>query len=495
MLSIGTNLDLILNMMKRIKALILLISFISTHAVFGQEKLLSIAQLQEDFKILRYNIEEVHAALYLYTSKDEIDQAFDQAAAQLNRPMTEIEFYRIIAPIQGLIKNGHTQIAPSKEYFDIIKTEKKLLPFSLYHHKGNIFILQNLSQDTSIQVGSIIRELNGENMMQMVEDLAEEMTRDGDNMTFPIERLVRNFNTRYFYSKDQPAFYNLKIEDLSGNIRTIKMEGLPLETIKKNRDFRYGKPVDFWASEDPVYTLAFKDKTAIMTLKTFSKSTIRKRNKKSKQWFKESFATILEKQTEKLIIDLRSNGGGDPEPTIELFSHLYPKSFTFYKSMYTETQKIPNGKLYEDPVFLLNLYTKLKLKKNGERYNVKNVAGLKPYQPAKEQYKGEVIVLIDAFSFSATGEMCAILKEHDRVTFIGEETGGNPNQNTSGMMLQLTLPESQIRAIIPLVVFEMNVNFPNIRKGVIPDIPLQNTVQDELNDFDRVMDFALNYKN
>lgn len=481
--------------MKRIKALIILIACVTTHTTIAQEKLLSVAQLQEDFKILRYNIEEVHAALYLYTSKETIDQAFDEAASQLDRPMTEIEFYRIIAPLQGFIKNGHTQIAPSKAYFDIIKTEKKLLPFSLYHDNGNIFILQNLSQDTSIQLGSIIRELNGENMMQIVEEFAEEMTKDGDNMTFPIERAVRNFNTRYFYSRDQPAFYNLKLEDRNGNIKAIKMEGLPLEIIKKNRDFRYGKPVDFWASDDPVYTLAFKDKTAIMTLKTFSKSSIRKRNKKSKQWFKESFAKILKHQTEKLIIDLRSNGGGDPEPTIELFSHLYPKSFTFYKAMYTETQKIPNGKLYKDPVFLLNLYTKIKLKKNGDRYDVKNVAGLKPYPPAKEQYTGEVIVLIDAYSFSATGEMCAILKEHDRVTFIGEETGGNPNQNTSGMMLQLTLPQSQIRAIIPLVVFEMNVNFPNTAQGIIPDIPLHNTVDDQINGFDRVMDYALKYNN
>ncbi len=480
--------------MKRIKALILLIVLLTSHASIAQEKLLSVAQLQEDFKILRHNIEEVHAALYLYTSKEEIDQAFDEAASKLNRPMTEIEFYRIIAPLQGLIKNGHTQIAPSEAYFEIIKKEKKLLPLSLYHDNGNIFILQNLSQDTSIQLGSIIRELNGENMMQMVEDFAEQMTKDGDNMSFPIERTVRNFNTRYFYSRDQPEYYQLKIEDLDGNIRSLKMEGLSLDEIKKNRDERYGKPVDFWETDDPVYTLEFKEKTAIMTLKTFSKSTIRKRNKKSKQWFKECFAEILDKQTEKLIIDLRSNGGGDPEPTIELFSHLYPKSFTFYKAMYTETQKIPNGKLYKDPIFLLNLYTKLKLKKNGERYDVKNVAGLKPYAPAKEQYTGEVIVLIDAYSFSATGEMCAILKEHDRVTFIGEETGGNPNQNTSGMMLQLTLPESQIRAIIPVVVFEMNVNFPNERRGIIPDIPLRNSIEDQINGFDRVMDFALDFK-
>ena len=481
--------------MMQIKALFTLVLFVISNHSFAQEKLLSVAQMQKDFQILRYNIEEVHAALYLYSTKEEVDQAFDKAASQLVKPMSEIEFYRILAPLQDFIKNGHTQIAPSEAYFEIVKNDKKLLPFSLYHGNGTIYILENLSQDTSIQLGTIIRELNGEDMMSLVKEFATGATKDGDNMTMPIERTVRNFNTRFFYYRDQPKQYECKVEHLDGVVETLTIEGLSIESLRKNRDERYGKSENFWDTDDPVYTLSFKEKTAIMTLKTFSKSTVRKRNKKSKQWFKESFSKIINQQTEKLIIDLRSNGGGDPEPTIELFSHLHPKPFTFYKAMYTETQKIPNGKLYKDNVFLLNLYTFFKLKKNGSRYDVKNVAGLKSYKPAKEQYKGEVIVLIDAYSFSATGEMCAILKEYDRVTFMGEETGGNPNQNTSGVMLQLTLPESQIRTIIPLVVFEMNVSFPNSRRGIIPDVPIRNSIMDQLNGVDRVMEYALDYKN
>ena len=72
----------------------------------------------------------------------------------------------------------------------------------------------------------------------------------------------------------------------------------------------------------------------------------------------------------------------------------------------------------------------------------------------------------------------------------GEEAGGNPNQNVSGVGLSLVLPHSQIQVTMPLVLFEMNVSFENTGRGVIPDYKVRKSWKDVLEKRDVVMEFT-----
>ena len=88
--------------------------------------------------------------------------------------------------------------------------------------------------------------------------------------------------------------------------------------------------------------------------------------------------------------------------------------------------------------------------------------------------------------------MTAIIKNHHRATFIGEEPGGNPNENVSGIMLFMTLPNTQNRIVMSFMRWEMNVDFDNTGRGVLPDYPIRPSIQDKLDGRDRVMEFTLN---
>src|SRR5215831_13992839 len=55
--------------------------------------------LQEDLLFLRKTLEEGHPGLYRYTSIAEMERLFDQTEQQLNHPMDELAFYRILAPL------------------------------------------------------------------------------------------------------------------------------------------------------------------------------------------------------------------------------------------------------------------------------------------------------------------------------------------------------------------------------------------------------------
>ncbi|MDB4293095.1 hypothetical protein N9954_06760, partial [Maribacter sp.] len=91
-------------------------------------------------------------------------------------------------------------------------------------------------------------------------------------------------------------------------------------------------------------------------------------------------------------------------------------------------------------------------------------------------------------------EVAGMLKSYRKnVVFIGEETGGNPTQNTSGIMVFMNLPNSKIRVMQSLICFETNVNFENDGYGAKPDYPVKNTIEQELKGEDSVMKWTLDY--
>ena len=55
--------------------------------------------LQEDFRIFCGALEEGHSGIYRYTPKIEMDRAFDAAFQRIVRPMSALEFYRLLAPV------------------------------------------------------------------------------------------------------------------------------------------------------------------------------------------------------------------------------------------------------------------------------------------------------------------------------------------------------------------------------------------------------------
>lgn len=454
---------------------------------------LSVSELQEDFTILRRNLEDKHIGLYTYTTKEEMDQVFDKCYQGINRKMTAIEFYRHVGPLLGPIGNGHTDIEIPQEYLTATQSLLPRLPLSTYYDQGNLYILKNSSNDDSIESGSILKSVNGESAIDLWEYFMRYQTRDGFNRSLPENACAKYFSLHYAYTKGTPASYEIELINSQGAKRSLTIEGLPLPKIRENAVKRYGaSPTSFWADKNnPASSLTIEGEIATLTIRTFDAKTARKRGQPFKRFLNESFAKIKAANVQHLILDLRDNGGGDPMPTVELFSHLYEKPFTFYREVSAMANKFEDGQYYDAPIWLLNLQGKLRLKKQGAVYLVKNMDGTKEAKPAKDVFTGELYVLTSPNSFSATGEMTAIIKEHRDALFIGEEAGGNPNQNTSGMMLPLLLPNSKLRVTVPIILWKMNVNFTNTGHGILPDHPVRNSWQDQLDGLDRVMIYTL----
>lgn len=185
-----------------------------------------------------------------------------------------------------------------------------------------------------------------------------------------------------------------------------------------------------------------------------------------------------------------------------MLSHLINEPIVLYKKVYAVTNKVPNIDLYEDNASTLNKRLGKFFEKEGDIYTLKESAEKRfgliwaPTQLSPDLFTGKLYVLTNGFSFSATGEVVGMLKSYRKdAIFIGEETGGNPTQNTSGVMIMMSLPNSKIRVTQSLICFETNVNFENDGHGAKPDYPIKNTIEQELKGENSVMQWTLDYIN
>ncbi len=491
--------------MKKVIAIILCILCCSisnsqTADQFGP--LISVTELHEDLDMLKYQLETVHAALYTYTSKEKMDEAFSRIKEQLNRPMSDIEFYRLVAPIQHKIKNGHSMIIPSLRWDEVKDKELPLFPFDVYWADEKLFVLRNLSNDESIKPGSLIKSINGELAIDIFNQLIDHWTSDGHNRTFPAFQISSDFANFYPNIKGTPSEFEIELEESDGTSRNMKVQALLNEKLNAIALSRYSlKRLPWYMDEDDTaISLKIINGTAILKVPTFDGASKGEDGKKYSKFYEAAFQKIQTAEVKNFILDLRDNGGGDPKPQLALLSHLINEPIVLYKKIYATTNQIPNIELYDGVGSSLNKRLGKFLKKEGAIYTINEVAKKRfgvtwqPTEPAANVYTEKLYVLTNGRSFSATGEVAGMLKSYRKdAIFIGEETGGNPTQNTSGVMIMMSLPHSKIRVMQSLICFETNVNFENDGYGAKPDYPIKNTIEQELKGEDGVMQWTLDF--
>src|SRR5262249_6335409 len=91
----------------------------------------TVDQLRADFQLLRTALEEGHSGIYRYTKKAELDRIFDSAFQKLDRPMDDLELFRIVVPVVASIKCGHTRAALPAKRMTQVTESIRLLPLKV----------------------------------------------------------------------------------------------------------------------------------------------------------------------------------------------------------------------------------------------------------------------------------------------------------------------------------------------------------------------------
>lgn len=469
---------------------VLISSLLFSASVTAQNERYSPQQLQDDLHIAQRALEEAHGGIYRYRPKSYIDQQFKDALLSLKQSGDALDFYRVLKPTVASIACGHTTALLSLHDKEALKQEL-LLPFEVKVLQGRVFIFRDLSETTATQqfAGREILSINGLEMKTILNAMTTAMHGDGNIPTMRAIEVGRAFKEMLFTLLQMRGEFNVVLREAgSKNTEHHQFKGRSLETLKQTWSKQYPQDQD----PDRFITTNFFDEGNIAYLK-IDKFIAAGTGKDGATQFKEVFETIREKASHTLVIDVRDNGGGEDALGKLLFSHLVDQPFSYYDTLTIKTDQFTMDQYAEEPIRLKAKW--LEARPDGQ-FNFLRHPNLGTQQPSSPTFKGRVLVLINGGSYSTTAEFLTQVHTRHRATFIGEESGGAYYGNTSGHHMMLTLPNTKVRLVVPLMTYQLSTQSnsktkPAADRGVMPDYPVQRTIDDYLQGRDPELRLAL----
>lgn len=473
--------------------------------------------LIKDVDYVHRVLEKGHPGIYWYISKENLDYKFDSVKKTINKPLTSREFYQKLAPLVAEIKCGHTRLLlvnkklNKKERDSLSKLNKPINQLNYKVISDKVYISSVDKKVDNLKKGSEILSINGVETGEMLKSIYRNFASDGYNQTFKPAALNRAFSSWYtsIYPNSDTINLKLNYRDSTFNYQLVTYKKDPSKpAVKKNpiklsadsllakKKIEKEKLKQRYRGLDeqkkPILDLQFKgadSSIAYLKVKSFSFPYAN-----FDRFFKESFESIRKHHAKDLIIDLRDNGGGSLQACRTLFSYLVDKKYVYLQNSYVERRFNPN--LYSKKlasylkIIPFELASRIWLRQTEkDDYQVK-YEGMKPLDPKKNHFDGNVYVLINGYSFSASALLSANLKQINRAIFVGQETGGAYNGCVAGNIPTLDLPNSALKLRMGLFPVLPNAHTDRFGRGIFPDQEINTTIEDVIAGKDREMEWV-----
>ncbi len=452
-------------------------------------------KLQQDYTLFRNILQDCHPSLYWYTPKDSMDFYFDQGYNSITDSMTEPQFRTLLAYVIARVDCGHTSVKFSKNYSRYLDTLRgPQFPLGIKFWDDTAVIYTNLNRkDSLLKRGTVLTSINNIPISTIRDSLFRYMVTDGYAINHKYQSLS---NLGNFGGLFQSVFgYNDKYQvgyiDSTGAENSTKLQ---LYDIKKDTLYRRfmtstRRPTKkerkksrlFNTRNLQVDTLAG---TGYMTVSTFTNGN------KLKSFFKQSFKLLKKRNIRDLVIDVRTNGGGNVGNSNELTQYLADHKFKLADSLYSVKRLSKYEKYIDNSLggfFFMTFMTK-KRKDGKYHFGYFERHYFKP--KSKNHYDGRVYILTGGNSFSATTLLVNALKGQPNVKIIGEETGGGAYGNTAWFIPDVTLPNTGVRFRLPRFHMVMNKTYPKNGRGIVPDIEVKTSVDAIRKGYDTKIEFV-----
>lgn len=472
-------------------------SCVSTQKNYTPYKKYPKQQLQQDYTLLRNILEQKHPSLYWYTPKDSMDYYFNQFYNAIDDSMTEQQFgWRVLAPLTDKVHCGHTSFGMSKAYNKWIK-DRNLPSFPLFMKVWNdtMAVTGNLNNKDSIfKRGTLVTGINGVSNIQLQQKMFTYMTEDGYANNVNFLRLSNNFPYYHRNIFGLSKTYTINYIDKGGAAQTttVPLFELKRDTVKiKKPVVKPDAPSKAQRKKmmlQNIRSLAIDtaNNTAVITLNTFSTGRLRK-------FFRQTFRYIKQTGINNVVLDIRSNGGGKINSSTLLTKYVTRHPFKVADSAYSITRnlgpytKYIKGKFFNN-IGLLFLTHK---KKDGNFHF--GIWERKTYHAKhKNHYNGDLYVLINGQTFSASTLFSNAVKGQKGITIVGEEAGGGWYGNSGIMIPDITLPNTHLRVRLPL--FRL-VQYKHVAQnkglGLMPDVYIPTSYEALIKSYDKKMQVVM----
>ncbi len=451
-------------------------------------------ELVQDVDALAAFTGELHADPYRMISK----QAFLQKAlevkqrirAMMPEEITAWEAFYLLQELAAFMEDGHTTLFP----LNWEKTADRVLPLTFTSIEGRIFVKDNFGEN-HIPKRAEILAVNGITIKQMVDDVMKFVPGTLAHLKQArfAEQLSLFIQTYYKMSSPWQVTYKYQ-----GSIATTTIQGITKEYSAKAESAR---------KEFAESVLAVDGKTIPILELNFS-------GWGDSDWdeFKSFVDRFFARNSNKpyLIIDARRHLGGEGDWGYYVLSHLTPAPLKGYREFSFKVsplhQRIVQYFFQESycemglPQFLwgLPLY---KMAEQDDPYYwigrgiLESEPGtdyraerdhLKPFLAAatSDRFRGKVFLLISHETFSAGVLFAGLFKSNKLGTIVGRETGGRVYMESD--MRPVFLPYSNLMYLVPVAKLIVSDDCPD--RGVMPDITVELTAHDFINQRDKDME-------
>ena len=418
-----------------------------------------------------------HPGFYRYNSKEDFNKYIDSIKSTIKDSLTEMESFLKLKPIITKIHCLHSGISLPKEYKEYLNQQPNLFPFQVYFTDNKAYVVKNYSATTSILAGDEILSINGQGIDKITAQLLSLIPSDGYNLTMKYRTLYLQF----------PSWY--RSIDLSENFTTIIKQN-NIEKTYQIKGAKFNDIVQDGFLREPTRTkqLEFKIENNIgfLTIHSFAQTDIKKTKQDFKEFIEQAFTEIKTNKLQNLIVDLRDNTGGSDPYAAYFTSYFFDKPFRYWDRI-----EVPEAIAKEIKSAALKLFYRKPIQKDSvwlwqKGRHTNEFDFYEEQKPAKNNYKGNTYVLINGFCMSSCADVAAILSYNKKAIFIGEETGGGYQGNTSGMIPTSKVQPFDFTLTVPLQKYFNSVDpLKNIGRGTMPDYTVNMTINEVLKGEDK----------
>lgn len=478
---------------------------------------IAVKDLKKDVDFVYKKLKRYHAKIDLYEPKESIDYKFDSLKNTIHQPLKPNEFYLKLFPIFRSLKHGHTDIYPlykqlTKKELKKYKESKSVFSnYSFFMENDSIFLLKDFSKTNPINSGSVLLYVDDISVQELIKKYKPSIYGDGNNTTFSNNLFNRTFLN--YITLEQGIKDSVELTFLMGDniltkkifrefpktkkeeVKKVKSADTISRIVKrqlklKQKKYGYSKSTKRYSKN---LSFPTNDSTiAVLKVTDFRKGKIRK-------LYKEVFTDIKNHKVKNLILDIRNNGGGYVKDAHYLYAYLVNDSDKFLGKKIVANKTSFGKSMYN--LFPVVSYPFLWIG-SGYSYfstskNENNEYELHmPFSFVKIDrdlvYNGNLYVIINGGSYSASTLISANLHQKNRAYFVGEETGGDYNGTVAGLMPKFTLPNSKLKISVGTVYLSPIEQRAEVGHGVYPDKVIVPTLDSRKKNRDVELEWILN---
>jgi len=458
----------------------------------AQTDKLSQAQIKEDTDIFINALKEAHSGLDIYLKQSEIDSLFDNLK-NLKGKLSLKDYYTSLLGLISTFGDGHTDLSEGKLFRESYPYLKHTLPFEFVIINGRVYISKDYSTEKSVILFSEVLAINGISIEQILKTFYKLTPADGNRLNFKEKYNEKIFGRLFPKLIELSDEYEIKVKNPDNSSSTHTVQGIKDNLIHANK---YDKiPLNFELNK--------KENFALLTVNTFQYRLMVEAGIDFHKLLEKSFKSLRKSKIDHLIIDLRENYGGNNILAITLYSYLTQGEFkamspsitkladTISVSKYSNYPKgnypfLRTHQIEKIGKGLFEVKNGIDSKPNYDSNYIYKGAKSKPKNISKNKFDGQIYCLTSGLTFSAAANFATLLSRNDKVTFIGQETGGAKGYFCGGGFYTVTLPNSKFVLQIPYMKRVVSGAEEN-KGGVIPTIlveqnpkQLQNKIDSEM---------------